>query len=73
MKSGRGVFYKETRRKALAVAADAVYGDWMPVWRRNVGAQLAAHCERLWKMSGRQRFSAPSGCGGMLESLLEGL
>jgi hypothetical protein len=29
----RGVFDKETRRKPLAFAADAVrYGIWMPVW-----------------------------------------
>jgi hypothetical protein len=27
MRSNRGVFDKETRRKPLALAADAVYGD----------------------------------------------
>jgi len=30
--SCRGVFDKETRRKPLAFAADAGYGDWMALW-----------------------------------------
>jgi len=29
----RGIFDKQTRRKPLAAAADALsYGDWMAVW-----------------------------------------
>jgi hypothetical protein len=43
--SGRGVFDKETRRKALAFAADAGYGKSMPL--------LNGHNVRLSAEQGR--------------------
>ena len=35
---GRGIFDKETRRKPLVFAADAVYGDSKAVWYRKARA-----------------------------------
>src|SRR5512144_1324294 len=35
---GRGIFDKETRRKPLVFAADAVYGDSKAIWYRKARA-----------------------------------
>ena len=50
--SSRGIFDKETRRKPLAFAADAVYGDSKAVWYRETRAGAPMNSVVSWSKGG---------------------
>ena len=55
---GRGIFDKETRRKPLVFAADAVYGDSKAVWYRKARAGAPMNSAVCGSQSGFGRETA---------------